>query len=215
MIRTYAFRMALPALAAAAFLMSNGNVTAGPWGYGYRGAVGFGYVPSYYGYNLDDTSAGYYGGGRYREYYSYGRGYGIANYPGPLPGPGLPPDYRGPLHDPALYYTEPARPAASPLMQGDKVAHIIVEVPEDAEVWIEDQKTQQAGTSRWFVSPPLEPAQLYEYRIRAQWKEEGQTVEQTQKITVQPGRRATVGFPTGGKKEFVTTPRPFPLRDRE
>ena len=33
---------------------------------------------SLYGYNLDDPSPGYYGGGRYREYYSYGRGAGLA-----------------------------------------------------------------------------------------------------------------------------------------
>src|SRR4051794_6183771 len=41
--------------------------------------------PSAYGYNLDDRNPGYFGGGRYREYYSYGRGYGLSNFPGPLP----------------------------------------------------------------------------------------------------------------------------------
>src|SRR5262249_37440338 len=40
---------------------------------------------SIFGYNLDDPHPGYYGGGRYREYFSYGRGYGLANFPGPLP----------------------------------------------------------------------------------------------------------------------------------
>src|SRR5262249_61454712 len=49
----------------------------------YRGGgFGFGlgfFAPSYYGYPLDDTTAGYYGGGRYREYYSYGRRFGWAN----------------------------------------------------------------------------------------------------------------------------------------
>jgi uncharacterized protein (TIGR03000 family) len=159
-------------------------------------------------------SAGYYGGGRYREYYSFGRGWSssLANYPGPLPGPGLPPDYRGSLRHPPDVVQHPA---PSPLMLGDRVAQIVVEVPADAEVWIEDQKTQQGGTSRAFVSPPLERNQLYEYRVRARWKEQGQTVEQTQRINVLAGERPTVVFPNGGKKEVVTTPKPLPVEIRE
>ena len=42
---------------------------------------------SYYGYNLDAPHPGYYGGGDYREFYAFGRGTGIANFPGPVPGP--------------------------------------------------------------------------------------------------------------------------------
>src|SRR5947209_10549670 len=53
----------------------------------YQRGLSNAYPASYYGYNLDDNSAGYYGGIRYQQYYAYGRGYGLANFPGPLPNP--------------------------------------------------------------------------------------------------------------------------------
>jgi uncharacterized protein (TIGR03000 family) len=214
MKRSTAFRMITAALAGAGLA---GEVSAGqPHGYLFpNNSFGIGvYAPSYYGYPLDEMSAGYYGGGRYREYYNFGRGYGIANYPDSYPGRGLPPDYRGPRHPGIFPHSQGiAQPVASPLVQGGTVAHITVQVPADAEVWIEDQKTQQSGGSRWFVSPPLARGQVFEYRIRARWKEDGKAVEQTQRLSVQAGEQLTVSFPTGGKKEVVTTPRPFPLAD--
>src|SRR5438046_10459097 len=42
--------------------------------YAYGPAPGYRLPPSAYGYPLDDYAGGYYGGGRYREYYAYGRG---------------------------------------------------------------------------------------------------------------------------------------------
>jgi len=218
MMRTFAISSA----ALTALLLSAAGVWAGSsaWTSGYQGPTGTGYHPSYYGYPLGEQAAGYYGGGRYNEFYNYGRGYGVANYPGPLPGRGLPPDYRGrPMHH---GFVDPLPPVpavkASPLLQGDKVAHIRIEVPaEDAQVWIEDQRTQQAGKSRWFVSPALEKHQQFEYRIRARWTENGQAVEQTQRINVGAGDSVSVGFPTGGKKDVVATPaappQQFPLSD--
>jgi uncharacterized protein (TIGR03000 family) len=172
-------------------------------------------APSYYGYPLDDHAAGYYGGGRYNEYYNFGRGYGMANFPGPIIGGHVPPDYRGSARHPGLYHElppAPPPPAASPLLQGQHVAHITIEVPTaDAILWIEDQKTQQAGASRKFVSPPLDRNRDYEYHIKVRWDENGQTVEQTQKIMVRAGDHARIGFPTGDKKDIVTVPRPFPV----
>src|SRR5947209_318707 len=96
----------LPALALAVLLFTNGTAAAWWPAFGYNGPSGTvanPYQPSYFGYPLDDYSAGYYGGGRYREYYSFGRGYGVANYPGPLIGPGNPPDYRGSVRHPIYY----------------------------------------------------------------------------------------------------------------
>ena len=178
----------------------------------YRG-VGFGFglgffPPSYYGYPLDDTTAGYYGGGRYREYYSYGRGYGWANYPGPVPGP----IYR--FDSPALQPPKRLPPTAPPpepsqlaSLPKANVAYLSVEVPADAEVWLEDTRTQQTGPVRQFVSPPLAPGGRYAYAVRARWTEEGREVEQTQEVIVQPGERARVHFPTGPELEPLPAPR--------
>ncbi len=220
MIRTLVSCLSLPLLAAAVLLVSAGSASAWWWPtFGYNGPSGTvvdPYHPRYWGYPLDELSTGYYGGGSYREYYSFGRGYGVANYPDSLVGPGLPPDYRGPQGLAARFNRAApvAKPEPPPIMQGGKVATIIVEVPADAEVWIEDHKTQQAGPNREFVSPPLQSNMVYEYRIRARWTEQGQQVEQTQRISVQAGESPRLSFPTGGKKEIVSAPRPFPLGDK-
>src|SRR5437763_6784079 len=55
--------------------------------YPYAPGPGYRLPPSAYGYPLDDYAGGYYGGGRYREYYGYGRGVGFADFPGPIPAP--------------------------------------------------------------------------------------------------------------------------------
>ena len=181
----------------------------GHYGYG----QGF-YIPSYYGYPLDDYSGGYYGGSRYKEYYNYGRGYGLANYPGPLPGPGLPPDYRGsPKHSSSIQYHMPlpAEQAASPLLQGNRVAHITVEVPADAQLWLDGQPTKQEGATRRFVTPELTKGENYTYELRVRWTEDGRQVEQTKQIVVQSGAELSIGFPTGGEKVAVPAPRQFPL----
>jgi uncharacterized protein (TIGR03000 family) len=200
--------LGVAALAVTMFFFVQAPVQAGdPWVYPRP--------PSYFGYPLDDRSAGYYGGGRYTEYYSYGRGYGIANYPGPLPGPGLPPDYRGPMPRPGTVYYSPSPEPPMAVMPApqDSVAQLHVEVPADAEVWIEGQPTKQAGTTRWFVSPPLNKGQQFEYRIRARWTAAGRPVEQTQQITVKAGDSPTVRFPTEGKKDVLAPPKLFPLPD--
>lgn len=69
-----------------------------------------------------------------------------------------------------------------------------VHVPEpSAKVWIEDQLTQQQGTDRLFVSPPLN-AGTYHYTVRASWMENGREVSREQKVKVEAGREAQVNF---------------------
>jgi uncharacterized protein (TIGR03000 family) len=221
-VRSFVSLLSLPLLAMVVLLSSDGRASAWGWPlFGENappGSVPYPYHPSYWGYNLDGIGTGYYGGANYNQYYSQGRsafprGYGLANFPDSVTGPGLPPDYRGPQGLAARFSrdTTVMKPEPSPIMQGGKVAHILVEVPADAEVWIEGQKTQQAGTNREFISPALERNMVYEYRIRARWTEQGQQVEQTQRLSVQAGERPRVSFPTGDKKEIVGVPAPFPL----
>jgi uncharacterized protein (TIGR03000 family) len=185
---------------------------------GYRGntsAFGLGiYSPAYYGYNLDEGHAGYYGGGRYREYYNFGRGYGLANYPGPLPGPGVPPDYRGssryPDYDPPLVPRYPVPLAAVPALPAAATANLVVEVPENAEIWFDGNKTAQTGASRNFVSPPLVPGRMYTYEIRARWKDNGRAAEQTQIVMVRAGEQVHVTFPAALPPRMLPPPKPLP-----
>lgn len=185
------------------------------WKFGSHYGYGQGfYIPSYYGYPLDDYSAGYYGGARYKEYYNFGRGYGLANYPGPLPHNGPTPDYRGSMRHPKVmeHYAPPTvEKAASPLLQGDKVAHITIEVPADAQVWLDGQPTKQDGATRRFVTPELTKGENYTYTVRVRWLEDGRQVEQSKQVIVFSGAEVNIGFPTGGEKVAVPAPREFPL----
>jgi uncharacterized protein (TIGR03000 family) len=168
------------------------------------------YPPSYYGYNLDDPHPGYYGGGRYRESYSYGRGYGLANYPPPYTGPLYWPNPGGFPRRPAVAYPWPVVPdslahlAAAP---ADTAAHLVVQVPDEAEVWIEQVKTQQTGATRRFVSPPLAAGTEYSYTIRARWTADGRAVERSKTVAVQAGAQVSVNFLVEPDREVLPVPK--------
>jgi uncharacterized protein (TIGR03000 family) len=143
--------------------------------------------PSHYGYNLDITNPGYYGGGSYREFYNYGRGYGFSNYPGPMPSPiGDPRRYR-PVPPP--YWLAPPPP---PVV--DPSAYLIVRVPANAEVWLEGRPTKQTGEERLFVSPPLEANARFAYEVRARWTENGTVVNEIREVVVRSGERQMIIF---------------------
>lgn len=107
MIRKYRAFPPIPILAATVLLLSAIPAPAGHpcgcgrrcgWGCGYgcgfgvgvgffyNGVGGYAYglpLAPYVGYDLDDDHHGYYGGTRYRDFYSYGRSDGFGYYPGP------------------------------------------------------------------------------------------------------------------------------------
>jgi uncharacterized protein (TIGR03000 family) len=67
-------------------------------------------------------------------------------------------------------------------------------VPADAQVWFDGSPTQQTGDWRQFVSPPLDTGSVFHYDIRAQWMDNGKTVDQTRRIEVRNGSLTTVDF---------------------
>lgn len=163
------------------------------------------FPPSYYGYNLDDPHPGYFGGGRYNEYYKFGRGYWLANYPDSVPW--FPP-YRPWIQWQA---TPPPEALQQQIVLPDtECCHIGLRVPDDAEVFIEGKKTTQTGMVREFVSPPLAPGEMYLYTFRARWKNKGKTVEQSQHVQVRSGSRAEIVFPVPLPTESLPAPRPLP-----
>lgn len=156
------------------------------------------FAPGNYGYNLDDQGRGYFGGGRYTEYYNYGRGGGmgnLANHPGPLTGPQWLYDHKNWIG------TTPVKPFAAPALPQHPApvagcARLSIEVPANAVVWLEDKPTAQTGASRQFVSPQLDPGVTYTYTVKARWIEGGRQLEQVQHVPVQAGHLRTVVFPT-------------------
>lgn len=70
-----------------------------------------------------------------------------------------------------------------------------VRVPANAELWFNGDKTQQRGTFRQFVSPPVDPGKSYTYDIRAKWTDQnGKEVDQNRTITVHAGDHLTVNL---------------------
>jgi uncharacterized protein (TIGR03000 family) len=104
----------------------------------------------------------------------------------------------GSLANPYESYKSP--PAATGI-QADRTVHIAIRVPSNAEIWFDAAKTQQAGESREFVSPPLAFARTYTYQIRTRWTEGGRTVDRTQAITVQAGDRIGLDFTNGSRTQ--------------
>jgi uncharacterized protein (TIGR03000 family) len=156
--------------------------------------VAYGYGLPFGGYQLYNPFDPYQnpGHGAYYPHESYYSSppYGQELYYGPrllFRDRGYPPPGPGPVIIPTL---EPVPVAA----EGTSVT-VSVNVPANAEVWFDGQKTNQTGPDRVFHSPPLRPGIGYMYLVRAKWSEGGRETEQVQTITVHAGERVVVAFP--------------------
>src|SRR5579883_3342705 len=165
-----------------------------PYGFGYGlglgypyfgyGLWGFGYPYSWYGYGLGSPFLNYNSGwGAYPySYYGYGStpyniyGYSSAYTPTPSD------------------YGAAAGQSQVPPAPRDNMAHLLVIVPENAELWFNGTKTTQTGPQREFVSPVLTPGKHYSYEIKARWQENDKTVEQVRTVHVQANDWQTVDF---------------------
>ncbi len=167
--------------------------------------------PRIYGYPLDDNAADYYGGHRYKEYYSFGRGYGLADFPGPVPnypyGHWFRPKYwpYGSRDLPGVY-----EPDLAPCC-----AHIILHVPPEAQVWLEGRATKQVGATRTFVSPALPPGQNFAYELRVRWNTGAGVVEKTQTVMVKAGTQVQLTIGQSPQTEQVSfTPKLQPVPNK-
>jgi uncharacterized protein (TIGR03000 family) len=140
------------------------------------------------------AGTGYYGGGNYSRYYSYGYpffyGYGSPYYYGPRSYPPL-----GPMFGASPAYTNPNY-SAGRFNQAPQAVPVTLDVtlPAHAELWIEGKKMTQKGAVRKFVSPPLTPGERYTYELLAKWKEGDKEVTRTQSLDVTPGQEHKVDF---------------------
>jgi uncharacterized protein (TIGR03000 family) len=74
-------------------------------------------------------------------------------------------------------------------------ATIEVIVPADAKVWFDDSPTQQTGSERLYVSPPLTPGDTYHYVVTAQWRgDDGKDVVRKQRVSVRANETSSVDF---------------------
>jgi uncharacterized protein (TIGR03000 family) len=99
------------------------------------------------------------------------------------------------------YYSPPARNSSSSggeeeqELAAPRAATIDVQVPPNAEIFVDGVKTSQTGSSRSFVTPPLEPGKTFSYEMRVQWTAtDGLIVNLTRTVYVKAGRETKVGF---------------------
>ena len=183
-----------PAWAQREWRGSNGRAqTWNGWGYGYGN-------PSYSGWYgpQDYYSSGW---GNYPRYSGYS--WGAPQYNGgwgnesawtspSYYGEGMGAEYSGAANN-GMGYGQEAYGAMSPGAMDNRVL-VTVRVPPNAQVWFDDQKTNQTGTFRTFISPPVNPNGNFVYHIRDRWTENGQPVEKTRRIEVAAGDRLVVNF---------------------
>jgi len=107
-----------------------------------------------------------------------------------------------------LYQYVPVRPAENlpvkPKDEGAKPgqqttdpyrARLIVELPEDAKLFVDDRPVQTANqTVRTFTTPQLDPSQEYFYILRGEVVRNGQKMEETQRVTIRAGSQIKVNF---------------------
>ena len=112
-----------------------------------------------------------------------------------------------PVEPPGMSSSEDVFPR--PEEQDPRTAIISVKVPETAAVWIFGSKTQQSGSLRYFVTPPLENGQNTECEIKASWMDGQKQVEQIRRVNLYPGARLTVDF-LNSDAEIGPIPRRMP-----
>jgi len=79
---------------------------------------------------------------------------------------------------------------------------ISVNVPENARVFVNGYETKMAGTNRRFVVNDLVPGNRYDYDVRVVAVVNGQTVDETQRVTLTGGQQTVLAFGKAQQPSF-------------
>lgn len=110
-------------------------------------------------------------------YFTYGNTSYTTESPSPLPVYGGPRAPYAPLPPPTLL-----------------TALLKVQVPLEAEVWLEGQRMRSNGALRHYRSPPLDPNKGYVYEVRVRWMFDGKPVEEARHVAIRAGAIVLVDF---------------------
>lgn len=158
-----------------------------------RGWPGYGSYP-YGGYtNCWGGCSGWYPGG-------------FVVTPGAIPRPDAPTP-KTPAPPPSILpsVSAPApstAPAAAAVPAPAKIlidrARLIVEVPANAKVFLNDQPTRSTSTVRSYLTPPLQTDETYFYVVRIETEIDGAPVSQTKRILLHVGEEVRTRFSPDG-----------------
>jgi uncharacterized protein (TIGR03000 family) len=71
-------------------------------------------------------------------------------------------------------------------------ATIVVSLPADAKLTVDDSPTRSTTSRRVFISPPLEPGKKFHYTLKAEVMRNGKPVTETLQIDVRAGQLTQV-----------------------
>jgi uncharacterized protein (TIGR03000 family) len=155
------------------------------------------FYPRFFRSGLGGVGLYPYGYGLYYPY-NYYDGYG-SGYDNPYLG------YAG-YYDPDADLGQAVVPAGDEAPPRDDAAHLLIQVPADAELWFDGVKTQKTGTEREFVSPTLTPGKDYTYDVRARWNQDGRVVEKKRTLHVHANMWAAVDLTQPEPAEMPKVP---------
>jgi uncharacterized protein (TIGR03000 family) len=75
------------------------------------------------------------------------------------------------------------------------MAKLIIDVPADAKLYIDDQLMKTSSSKRSFNTPTLERGQTYYYIVRAEVVMDGQSYSETKRVLIRAGDQIQARFP--------------------
>jgi uncharacterized protein (TIGR03000 family) len=81
-----------------------------------------------------------------------------------------------------------------------KSARLILDVPEDARVYVDNRLMKSASTHRVYSSPALAQGQAYYYDVRIEVERDGKVVTAQKRVIVRGGEEYSETFVDLGKK---------------
>jgi uncharacterized protein (TIGR03000 family) len=79
-------------------------------------------------------------------------------------------------------------------VSSQEAAQVTVRVPAEARLYVNSVLCPLTSETRSFNTPALERGREYFYNLRAEMVRDGETVSQTQRVTVTAGRQVSVEF---------------------
>jgi uncharacterized protein (TIGR03000 family) len=83
-------------------------------------------------------------------------------------------------------------------------SRIVVELPEDARLYIDGNLMRSASARRVFRTPELNPDLTYFYDVKAEVVRNGRAVSETQRVIVRPGQEARANFTNLDRRDTAT-----------
>ncbi len=111
-----------------------------------------------------------------KAYFTYGNTSYTTESPSPIPAyvPGM-----------------PFAPLPPPMQM---TALLKVQVPLDAEIWLDGRKMRSLGPIRHYRTPPLDPTREYAYEVRAHWLLDNKPIEDIRHIAIRAGATVLIDF---------------------